>query len=184
MRTKTWMAIAVAIIVFPLVAGAQGFGGRPGGIGRGGGGPRGGPSFMGELYPPELIMRSQSELELTDAQKNAIIAATRETRNALDPLQWELEEKQGTLTALLAEPTVDETALLAQADEVMNLEKEMKKQHLLLLVKIKNQLTPEQQATAKKLRGSGRRGVSRRGPRAGPRAGGPSGLATPPGGRP
>lgn len=179
MRTKTWMAIAVAIVVFPLVAGAQGFGGRAG-IGRSGGGPRGGPSFMSELYPPELIMRSQSELQLTDAQKDAIIAATRETRNALDPLQWELEEKQGELTALLAAPTVDETALLAQAEEVMNLEKEVKKQHLLLLVKIKNQLTPEQQATAKKLRGSGRRG----GPRGGPRGGGPSGLATPPGGRP
>ena len=69
MRTRTWATIAIAIIVFPLAASAQGFGGRPGGMGRVGGGPRGGPGFMGELYPPELIMRNQSTLGLTDEQK-------------------------------------------------------------------------------------------------------------------
>jgi Spy/CpxP family protein refolding chaperone len=127
-------------------------------------------------------MRNQSELALTEAQKTAIMAATREARDALDPIQWELHEKQQSLTALVSGPTIDEAALLAQADEVMTLEMQLKKQHLLLLVKIKNELTPEQQQKAKSLRGSGRRG----GGFGGGQGGGQGGRARggPPGGRP
>ncbi|MDG2308083.1 MAG: periplasmic heavy metal sensor [Candidatus Binatia bacterium] len=177
MRTKFWLALTVTVLLVPMTADAQPYGGRSGGMGRSGGGMRGQPTFMAELYPPEIIMRNQSELGLSDSQKTGIMAATRETRDALDPIQWELQEKQQSLTALVSAPTIDEAALLAQAEEVMGLEMQLKKQHLLLLVRIKNQLTPEQQQKAKSLRGSGRRGSSGGGHGGRPRGG-------PPGGRP
>lgn len=157
MKRRHWITLVVAVVALPAMVHAQGFGGRPGGMGKPGGG-RGSPSFMMELYPPELIMRNQTEIGLDDAQKQAILAATRDARNAIDPIQWDLESEQQQLTEIVSSPTIDETALLAQAEKVMDLEKQVKKQHLLLLVKIKNQLTPEQQEKAKSLRGSMRRG--------------------------
>lgn len=182
MRSRTWIALAIALIAVPVTADAQGFGGRGNSMGKPGGGLRGSPSFMMELYPPELIMRNQTDLGLSDAQRSSIMAATRDTRNAVDPIQWELQGEQEKLTALVTAPTVDEAALLAQAETVMELEKQLKKQHLLLLVKIKNVLTPEQQAQAKSLRGNMRRG----GFGGGPGGGGPGGRGRggPPGRRP
>ncbi len=46
---------------------------------------------------------------------------------------------------LLQARPVDESAVLAQADRVMNLEREIKKAHLSLLVRVKNLLTQPQQ---------------------------------------
>lgn len=180
MTRRLWIVLAVVALTVPVMAHAQGFGGRAGSMGKPGGGFRGSPSFMMELYPPELIMRNQTELGLSDAQRQAIMNASRDTRNAIDPIQWELQSEQEKLTTLVSGQTVDETALLAQAEIVMELEKQLKKQHLLLLVKIKNQLTPEQQQQAKSLRGSMRRGGGFGGG-GGP---GPRGRGGPPGGRP
>jgi len=169
MRTGFWVALAIAVLALPVPAPAQPFGGRPGEGTRPG---RGQPGFMAELFPPEIIMRNQTELGLSDAQRSAIMAAIRSTRDSLDPVHWELEAKQKQLSTLLHAPKVDEAAALAQADELMDLEKKLKKSHLLLLVKIKNLLTPEQQQKARALR------TRRRGSFA------PRGGPVPPGGRP
>ena len=154
MKTASWISVGVAILVLPAMVAAQPMGMRGEGTGRG---QRRPPPFMAELFPPELIMRNQSKLDLSDEQKKAIMSAVRETRNSLDPLQWELEDQQQVLAKMVSAPLVEEDQLLAQADKVMELEKTLKKSHLLLLVKIKNQLTPEQQQEAKALRQSGRR---------------------------
>jgi hypothetical protein len=50
---------------------------------------------------------------------------------------------------------VDEAAVLAQADKVMGLEREVKKAHLALLVRIKNLLTEAQKAKLTELRRRG-----------------------------
>jgi len=175
MTHRHWITLVVVALAVPVMADAQGFGGSAGSMGRPGRGLRGSPSFMMELYPPELIMRNQTELGLSDSQKQAILNASRDTRNAIDPIQWELQSEQEKLTALVSADVVDETALLAQAEIVMDLEKRLKKQHLLLLVKIKNQLTPEQQQQAKSLRGSMRRGGAFRDGPGGRGRGGPQG---------
>jgi Spy/CpxP family protein refolding chaperone len=146
MKTWTGVAFLVTLAALPSLGAAQPFDDGPGGR-------RGGPPpFLAELVPPEVVMRNQSDLDLSEDQKKAIMAAMRETRDSVDPVRWKLEEEQGELAELVRAPEVDEAALLAQADTVMDLEKELKKSHLLLLVKIKSVLTPEQRQKAQSLK--------------------------------
>jgi Spy/CpxP family protein refolding chaperone len=118
------------------------------------GGPpgMGGPSFLENVFPPSLIMRHQSEIGLTDAQRQAITKQMEETEKALVSLQWDVERESEKLGKLLAAGHVDEAAALRQADQVMSAEERLKKAHLTLLIRIKNELTPAQQEKLRQLR--------------------------------
>jgi Spy/CpxP family protein refolding chaperone len=118
------------------------------------GGPpgMGGPSFLENVFPPSLIMRHQSEIGLTDAQRAAITKQMEETEKALVTLQWDVERESEKLGKLLAAGHVDEAAALRQADLVMSAEERLKKAHLTLLIRIKNELTPAQQGKLRQLR--------------------------------
>lgn len=124
-----------------------------------------GPSFMRQLFPPALIMQHQSDLGITDAQRQAITKELTEAEKGVIDVRWQLEEKTAALTKLLAAEKVDEAAAMAQADEVLKLEERLKRLRLATLVRVKNLLTPAQQEALKKLAPEGPR--DRRGPRRG-----------------
>jgi Spy/CpxP family protein refolding chaperone len=119
-----------------------------------GGGPpgMGGPSFLENVFPPGLIMRHQSDIGLTDAQREAITKHMEDAQKALVTLQWDVERESGKLGKLLAAERIDEAAALRQADQVMSAEERLKKAHLTLLIRIKNALTPAQQEKLRQLR--------------------------------
>jgi Spy/CpxP family protein refolding chaperone len=104
------------------------------------------PMFLDQLFVPEQVMRYQSEISLTDEQRVEITEAMGETQKQLVDLQWQFESASKKLADVLSAPKVDEAAAAAQAEKVMGLELQMKKAHLALLVRIKNVLTPPQQA--------------------------------------
>jgi Spy/CpxP family protein refolding chaperone len=133
------------LLGFTLPAGAQPGMGPP----RAMHGRMGRPLFLNELFRPETVMKHQSEIQLTDEQRAAITEAIKTTQGNVLDLQWKLEEQQQKLSELLAPDHIDMDAALAQADVVMDAERKVKEEHLTLLIKIKNLLTPEQQ---KKLR--------------------------------
>jgi Spy/CpxP family protein refolding chaperone len=56
------------------------------------------------------------------------------------------------LVAQVKQPRVDEQQALAQLEKVLATEREIKRQQVTLLVRIKNKLTPEQQAKLSELR--------------------------------
>jgi len=118
------------------------------------GGPpgMGGPSFLENVFPPSLIMRHQSEIGLTDAQRQAITKQMEETEKALVTLQWDVERESEKLSKLLVAGHVDEAVALRQADLVMAAEERLKKAHLTLLIRIKNELTAAQQEKLRQLR--------------------------------
>jgi len=62
------------------------------------------------------------------------------------------------MARLLQASPVDEAAVLAQADKVMGMEREVKKAHLSLLVRIKNLLTDAQREKLMELRRRGEGG--------------------------
>jgi Spy/CpxP family protein refolding chaperone len=128
------------------------------------------PAFLRELFPPQLIMRHQSEIGLTDAQRQAITKEMTAAQSEVVELRWKLEEKTAALAKLLAAEKVDETAALAKADELLAVEERLKRVRLALMIRVKNQLTPAQQASLKKFAPTGLR--DRRG--AGQRPGGPA----------
>jgi Spy/CpxP family protein refolding chaperone len=61
-------------------------------------------------------------------------------------LQFQLQDNMETLIGLLKENPADEAQVLAQLEKVLNVEREVKRTQIALMVRIKNKLTPEQQA--------------------------------------
>lgn len=104
------------------------------------------------VFPPELVMQYQQKIELKPAQRTAITEALRQTQSKVVDLQWQMQDEAQKLSDLLSQPTVDESAVLAQVDRVLGVEREVKRAHMQMLVRIKNTLTKEQQATLRALR--------------------------------
>ncbi len=102
--------------------------------------------LAGNLFPPELIMQNQSALGLTDQQRNAMLAEIQRTQTQAAAIQWRLQANVERLGAIMHQPKVDESQALVQLDSVLAVEREMKRTQITLLVRLKNQLTPEQQA--------------------------------------
>jgi len=135
--------VAAALLAGPVLpCGAQGFGERR----------MGPPPFLKQLFLPAMVMQHQREIGLTDAQREAITREMAAAQQKLLQLRWQLEEKSEALDKLLATDRVDEKAALASAGEILDLERQMKQAHLELLLRIKNQLSKEQQEKLRALR--------------------------------
>ena len=106
------------------------------------------------VYPPELVMRHAPEIGLDDKQRAAIKDAVVKTQSRFLDLQWDMQAESERMARLLQASPVDEAAVLAQADKVMGLEREIKRAHLSLLVRIKNLLTDAQRQKLGALRRS------------------------------
>lgn len=112
----------------------------------------GGDPVADQLFAPELIMKHQRDLALSEVQERAIKEAiTRAQLKFLDT-QWQMQREQSTLVQLLSARPVDETAVLGQVDRVLNLEREIKRAQLSLLIRIKNTLSDRQIAMLTELR--------------------------------
>jgi Spy/CpxP family protein refolding chaperone len=71
-------------------------------------------------------------------------------------LQFMMSKETETLKNLLRSGTVDSAAVLKQIDQMLGVEREVKRTQLSLMIKIKNTLTPQQQATLDQIRARGR----------------------------
>lgn len=110
------------------------------------------PPFMRHLFPPELVMRNQHEVGLSEAQRKAITGAIHDTQGRVLEIQWKLQDESRKLGEMLAAERIDEEAALAQVGRVLDLEEQVKKAHLGLLIRIKNELEPEQRRQLDALR--------------------------------
>lgn len=103
------------------------------------------PEFARHLFPPELVMQHQQSIRLTEGQRTSITQAIRELQLKVIELQWKMQDEAQKLNELVETSRVDEAQTLAQVDRVLGIEREIKRAHMALLVRIKNTLTPEQQ---------------------------------------
>jgi Spy/CpxP family protein refolding chaperone len=108
-----------------------------------------------KLFPPELIMSHQSELGIDDKQRAAIVAELDGAQPHILQAQWDLQAAAEQLSKLLEPGHIDEAKTLAQAEKVMNLERDVKKLHLGLLIRIRNLLNDAQRAKLFELRRAG-----------------------------
>ncbi len=114
---------------------------------------KGGDPFASHLFPPELVIRHQRAIELTAEQRATITQAIAETQANVLEFEWDVASESQKLVELLKQNQVDEDAALAQAEKLMALERNVKKAHLSLVIRIKNTLTPSQQTKLQALRG-------------------------------
>lgn len=115
-------------------------------------GGMGRPAFLEHVFRPELVMRHQQAIGLTEEQRDAITQAIHETQKRLLSLQWELEARSEEAAKLFASDRVDADPALARAAAVIEVEGRIKQEHLRLLIRIKNELKPEQQQKLRALR--------------------------------
>ncbi|MDH3458121.1 MAG: periplasmic heavy metal sensor [Gemmatimonadota bacterium] len=101
--------------------------------------------FERHLFPPELVMRHQQQLQLTDQQRNTIKEAVQQLHTQTVEYHFQLQEQNQALSEMLARESVDSRAALAQMGRMLDIEGQVKRMHLELLIRIKNTLTAEQQ---------------------------------------
>ena len=99
-----------------------------------------------QLFPPELIMSQSQKLHLDDKQRATIKSEVQNAQSKFFDLQWEAKEAGDAMAQMLQQTPIDEARVLEQADKVMSLERQIKKIHLAMLIRIKNALSREQVA--------------------------------------
>ena len=104
------------------------------------------------LFPPDLLMKYQREIGLSESQRKTMLEAIAKSQTRFVELQWDSQGESEKLAQLLQVRPLDEAAVLAQADRLMALERDVKKTHLSLLIRLKNLLSESQQRKLAELR--------------------------------
>ena len=111
-----------------------------------------GDPFATVLFPPELIMQHARAIRLNDEQRGTITRQIEQLQSRAVRMQWQLSEQVQALRETLARPRVDQDRAIDQLNRVLDTEKDIKKAHLEMLIRIKNVLKPEQQTELARLR--------------------------------
>src|SRR5271163_4924295 len=109
---------------------------------------------MGQnFFAPELVMQHQEALGLSEEQRSYLKTEIRQAQLKFTESQFKLQDEMEKLVSLVKQPHVEEKDALAQLEKVLAQEREIKRLQVTLLVHIKNDLTPEQQAKLAEIRG-------------------------------
>jgi Spy/CpxP family protein refolding chaperone len=114
--------------------------------------PPGEDPIAQNLFPPELVMQHSAEIGLDEKQRAAMKEAIQKAQAKFVDVQWDMQAESGKMVRLLQARPVDEAAVLAQAEKVLSLEREVKRTQLSLLIRIKNLLGDAQQDKLTQLR--------------------------------
>lgn len=120
------------------------------------------------VFPPEVIMQHQRELGLTDDQKAFMRGEINKTSARFNDLQWQLQDAMEALGETMKQNNINEQQALAQLAKVLDAEREIKTLHLGLAIRIKNNLTPDQQQKLREIQSKRRPGGPGHGPGHGP----------------
>ena len=107
--------------------------------------------LAGAFFPPEVVLMAGDQIGLTQDQREAFRAHVEKTQPRSNELTERLTRETAAFSTLARQERVDEAALTAQLDKVLDAERDLKHLHIGLLVWIKNLLTPEQQAKLKEI---------------------------------
>jgi Spy/CpxP family protein refolding chaperone len=91
-------------------------------------------------------MQHQEAIGLTDDQRAYLKSEIRDAQLKFTEWQFKLQDETERMAALVKQPHIEEKDALAQLEKVLTVEREIKRLQVSLLVRIKNKLTPEQQA--------------------------------------
>lgn len=111
------------------------------------------------MFPPEMIMGHARQLNLTDDQKAFMRGEIQKTTTNFQDLQWKLQDQMEQLHEMMKASLVNEEQVMAQLNRVLDIEREIKRLHFGLAVRLKNRLTPEQQEELQKMQMGQHRGT-------------------------
>jgi Spy/CpxP family protein refolding chaperone len=96
-------------------------------------------------------MRHQHAIGLTEDQQTAIRTEMRQMMAQFTDLQWQESAEVESLMAVLKNDQPDEKQALAGLDKLLEIENQIKRLRVSMLIKIKSLLAPEQQARLRDL---------------------------------
>jgi Spy/CpxP family protein refolding chaperone len=110
------------------------------------------------FFPPDLVMQHQQAIGLNGTQRAQIVNIIAEAQPRFIEAQWQLQPETNALAELVRGDRVNEQQVLAQIDRVLDIERQIKRLQIEMLIRIKNQLTLEQQQQLARLGGVRLRG--------------------------
>lgn len=108
--------------------------------------------FAKLVFPVNLIMQHARALGLTAEQRAFMTEEIQTTTKRFNELQWQLHDALEALTAAVKLDVADEQETLTLLDKVLAHEREIKRLHLTMGIRIRNKLTREQRAKLQVLR--------------------------------
>jgi Spy/CpxP family protein refolding chaperone len=101
--------------------------------------------FAGAFFPPELVLLARDRIGMTPEQRKVFRDCVEKTQLRGNELRAQLDCETAALATMAKQDQVDESALGAQLDRVLDVERKLKHLHLGVLLAIKKLLTPQQQ---------------------------------------
>jgi TonB-dependent SusC/RagA subfamily outer membrane receptor len=102
--------------------------------------------FQQKLYSPGLVLKYREEAGLSAEQVEKVKNIYNTELPAYNNKKWDLDASMAKLEQIISQSNVDTKAANAQLEKSLALETDIKKMKLATLLKIKNILTPAQQA--------------------------------------
>jgi len=100
--------------------------------------------LRGKLFGPELILKHQGKLKLSEKQLDAIGAELKRVQSQVAESDWKLLVVAGELQELIDQHPVNQKEVMARVSRVFEAENLKKRLYLEMLINIKNALTGEQ----------------------------------------
>lgn len=104
------------------------------------------------FFTADLILNNVDLIELSDKQATSINAITEAMKKKIPVVEAELKAQMNELGKKLEGTTVDQEVVLKQLDNVLKQERQIKRIHLISLIKIREMLTTKQQTALKSIR--------------------------------
>lgn len=135
-RAFAALALALALLLQPLAAHAEG---------------KDDEWLKGKLFPPDVVLKYQTQLKLTDAQRQSIRKEIVAVQAKVATVDFDLMDAAVALQEAIDKPTIDKALVLEKADRVFEADNRKKRAWIEMLVTIRNILTPEQVAYLRKV---------------------------------
>ena len=103
------------------------------------------------LLHPDMLASVRDKLALTEAQQTQLNSQFSEARTQAEPLERAVKEQQKALNHLLQDKSTTVEAAAAQLSKLLEAEAAIKQLQLRVLIGVRDVLTPEQLAKARKL---------------------------------
>jgi hypothetical protein len=100
--------------------------------------------FKGKLFPPNIILENQAELNLSKDQFTAIKTAVVEVQANVAEHEWDVREAYLSIMQALDATPIDEEQVLEFVGTALLAENEVKKEQMMMLIRLRNLLTAEQ----------------------------------------
>jgi len=108
--------------------------------------------FQEELFSTNLVLKYRNEIGLSSEQVTNVKKIYDDHIHQFTTIKWDLDTEHVDLKKLLAFAKVNEKNTLSKMKKILELEDKLKEIKLIMLIKIKNQLSSVQQGKLRELR--------------------------------